>query len=189
MEWYDKYIEISKKNYGALHRNYRIPTDELYSETLLMVVENKQKYDKCLEEFDEEMLRKKMYGHLRGRLCVYRKIPIEKKVNGESVKDIKRVWFYPDSYYIDPVEVDQMIDSEDGTEVLKELFYEHIDCFKLDEDEELFIDMCFSGLHPNYDIKSFKEAFPNKSREYIKRGYYGGVIKKVKANSPFNRSR
>ena len=174
----------------SISHRFRIPYDEAYSEGLVVIAENIDKYNSIK---DDSKLKKKMWGHLRSNICVFRKIEI--LVDGKNGPELtkKRVWFYPDSYYIDPREIENIVDEifedADGKEFLKNLFFKHIDDFGLDEDEVLFIDMCFSGLDPEDDCHRdhFEEAFPDKKVSYLKKGFMDALTQKIKTNSPFNR--
>ena len=183
----EKYMKIMKDKVAkSISHRFRIPYDEAYSEGLVVIAENKDKYSLIK---DESLLKKKMWGHLRSNMCVFRNIEIKVPTEDGPKLKKKRVWFYPDSYYIDPNDIEDIIDDIDGTELLKNLFFKHIDDFGLDEDEVLFIDMCFSGLDPEDDChrEHFEEAFPDKKVSYLKRGFIDALTKKIKTNSPFNR--
>jgi hypothetical protein len=183
----EKYMKIMKDNVAKrISNRFRIPYEEAYSEGLVVIAENKDKYDLIK---DESLLRKKMWGHLRENMCVRRTLEIKVPTNDGSALRKKRVWFYPDSHYIDPNDIEDIVEDIDETELLKNLFFKHIDEFGLDEDEILFIDMCFSGLDPEDDFhrEHFEEAFPDKKVSYLKKGFMDALTQKIKTNSPFIR--
>lgn len=179
-----KIAEISSKQIG---KRYRTCPEEIYSEALVVITENLDKYS---EITGQTALRKRIWGDIRFACLKYRKIEVKYyDENGDIRYKKKRVWFDPQVRHIPLDELEDISYDPDQNELLKTMFYSRINDFKLDEEEVLFIDMCFSGLDPEDHKEEFVEAFPDKPYDFIRRGMYHAVAKKVEKNSPFNRSR